>query len=367
MNGNPDQAKRIDSLDWLRGIMALSIMLYHYLSWTIGEPPIGTILGKLGLYAVSIFFVLSGLSLAIVYHDYIKGIKASLYFFIRRIFRIWPVLWLTAAIATMLAAYRHIPIDYYMIFLNLTTLFGFIDFGNYVSAGVWSIGNEMVYYSITPAIIIAFNKGLRYGNALLIASILAGIFFSFNAIDSKSTIASQWNTYINPFNNLFLFTSGIALYYNFKSLFIRKRTVLFGAGAVALLFALIKVSGDPILAVTGVNRVALSSLSILIVLFFWKMDIGLPEVINKPWSRICLASYSIYLFHPLVLQIIKIIAAGNLARARFIIPISVAITIILSLAIYKFVEKPFIRLGKKITPDLSVRSDKAGILSPECV
>ncbi|RYZ82460.1 MAG: acyltransferase, partial [Proteobacteria bacterium] len=50
--------RRIDELDWLRGLMAFSILIYHTASFM----PLGwdaessSPIGKLGIYGVSIFF-----------------------------------------------------------------------------------------------------------------------------------------------------------------------------------------------------------------------------------------------------------------------------------------------------------------------
>ena len=44
---------RIVSLDYLRGLAAVSIMFYHYCSWTFGKFSAGNILERVGLYGVS--------------------------------------------------------------------------------------------------------------------------------------------------------------------------------------------------------------------------------------------------------------------------------------------------------------------------
>jgi len=101
LKGTPSKGnkimKRYETLDWLRGLMALSIMIYHLVAWKITGSDASSILGIFGIYGVSIFFVLSGLSMAIVYHNYIKDPTTSLTFFLRRIFRIWPLLWVCVA------------------------------------------------------------------------------------------------------------------------------------------------------------------------------------------------------------------------------------------------------------------------------
>lgn len=79
---------RYESLDWLRGLLALSIMLYHLIGWDIAPLKADTLLGRLGAYSVSMFFVLSGLSIALAYHRYFSDWSSVWRFGVRRAFRI---------------------------------------------------------------------------------------------------------------------------------------------------------------------------------------------------------------------------------------------------------------------------------------
>jgi exopolysaccharide production protein ExoZ len=51
------------SLDILRGLSALGIMIYHYLGWILGHFGASNTLGRFGVYGVSIFYILSGLTM----------------------------------------------------------------------------------------------------------------------------------------------------------------------------------------------------------------------------------------------------------------------------------------------------------------
>ncbi|MBU1238787.1 acyltransferase, partial [Myxococcota bacterium] len=205
---------RIDSLDWLRGLLAVSILLYHIISWETGKLGSSSFLGKLGVYGVSMFFVLSGLSMALVYSHYIKDVRTSVFFFIRRIVRIWPLMWFAVFSSVFIAflAGNRYPIS--KIVLNITTLFGFVNHSaSTINTGAWSIGNEMVYYSLTPFILILYNWRKWCGNIVLLASVVLAVYFSGYAMDSSSSLGAQWGIYKNPFNNFFLYCAGIALYY----------------------------------------------------------------------------------------------------------------------------------------------------------
>jgi exopolysaccharide production protein ExoZ len=197
----PSAPHRLEPLDWLRGLMALSIMLYHL----GGKDNAASLLGRLGIYGVSIFFILSGLSMAIAYGRYIDDLKSAGAFWIRRLFRIWPLLWLAVALVAIPAFFAGHPYSESMIALNLTTLFGFVAPEKYINQGAWSIGNEMVYYLLTPALIPIFRRSLVVGNLLTVLSTLLACMFAFRLLNPAVSLSEQWGIYINPMNNLFLY------------------------------------------------------------------------------------------------------------------------------------------------------------------
>lgn len=351
---------RIDSLDWQRGLLAFSIMLYHLAGWQLGALDASTLLGRLGIYGVSMFFVLSGLSMALVYHSYIKDMGSSAKFFVRRIFRIWPLLWCAVAFASATAMMAHQTPSPTMIALNLTTAFGFVAPSAYMNAGAWSIGNEMVYYAFTPLLIFAFNKRVLYGNLLTAAAVVVGIWFAGAALTSELSLASQWALYINPFNNFFLYCAGVALYYNADRL-----TVGNTANVACLLigitvFLAYPVVGDQIHLVTGVARAVFSLASVLLVFAFYKNRVHIPTVLSAPLTQLGVVTYGVYLLHPIVYQctlsLFKRLAIQ--VSPHMSIAIIVALTIVLAMLAFKLLEEPMIRLGKKLTSTAVTSSPK---------
>jgi peptidoglycan/LPS O-acetylase OafA/YrhL len=231
------KTNRIVALDWLRGFCAISIMLYHFFFLNTND----ILFGKLGIYAVSTFFVISGLSMAIVYNGYIKGYKESVIFFSKRIFRIIPI-YIIACILTILLDWlskHNFRYSFTDIILNITTLFGLLNLSSgYIPAGGWSIGNEMCFYLLTPFILYLYDKRKVYGNLFLIAVCIIGLYFCFFLMKPDETI-NQWEIYINPLNNLFLFVAGIAIFYNFNKLKINQflnMTILFISFTIFLLY-----------------------------------------------------------------------------------------------------------------------------------
>ena len=338
--------KRYETLDWLRGVTACAIMIYHLISWTLWHPQAGSLLGNLGIYGVSIFFVLSGLSMGIVYNHFICNFKSSFIFFIRRLFRLLPLLWVVIVIISLDQFYLTHYFDLSKFILNITLLYGFLAPSEYINVGAWSIGNECVYYAFTPILIMLYNKRKLFGNLALLAAVIIGIYFAFFALDHHLTLAQQWKTYINPFNNLFLYFSGLALYYNFHELKIKRIAPLLIFMSICILW-LYPVAGDQIKIVTDLNRIIFSIAAVTLTLGFYKLEIiTMPSSLSKILSNIGEATYGIYLIHPFVF--LYITRFFNL-NSYLNILLTIILTLLISNLLYYFYEKPFIKIGKRLT------------------
>lgn len=344
--------KRYESLDWLRGLMAFAIMIYHLISWTVFHPESGSLLGNFGIYGVSIFFVLSGLSMAIVYNNYIKDFQTSIVFFIRRIFRLLPLLWIAIIIVSAIGYILRGELDLYKILLNITLLFGFVAPGEYINTGAWSIGNEAFYYAFTPLLIAIYARNKKFGNLCVLFTILIGLYFAFGVLDSEHKLESQWKNYINPFNNFFLYACGLALYYNFSEINLKKFAPALIIGSLAVLI-FYPVSGDQINIVSDFNRIIFALFSILLTLGFYKLEVSLPGWFSKPFANLGEATYGVYLLHPVVFIFTNKLITNPVAC----ILITSILTIIVANISYRFYEKPFIKIGKKVTQNMSVKKE----------
>lgn len=344
------QSKRIETLDWLRGLMAISIMLYHLTNWLISPLDSSNILGRFGIYGVSIFFVLSGLSMAIVYNRYIYSIQTSLNFYIRRVFRIWPLLWIASFLTIIPQIVNTRTLDWQLLLLNITTLFGFLKPSAYIVPGAWSIGNEMVYYALTPFLFIIYNYRRLLGNILLIFTLFIGLYFSFKLLNSNIILAKQWSIYINPFNNFFFYVMGVAIYYNFNKLKINSTlNVLMLIMAISL-FCFLPFKGDQISIVTGFNRIIFILLCFIIVLCFYKLKNQLPVSISEYLETLGIATYGIYIIHPIIYSYASYFLKGTELNLGFLLfSIVVVLTIVISIISYKIFELKLIKVGKELT------------------
>ncbi|HBZ67390.1 MAG TPA: acyltransferase [Bacteroidales bacterium] len=331
--------------------MALSIMFYHLSNWIIHPLDSSGPLGRLGVYGVSIFFILSGLSMAIVYNRYLTTIQSAGRFFIRRIFRIWPLFWIVCLLVVFHQRNLAHSFDPFSLVLNLTTLFGFISPTNYIPVGAWSIGNEMVYYALTPLIIAAYNHRKWAGNTIFVITLIIGLYFAFSLLDADLSIARQWNIYVNPFNNLFLYVAGIAIFYNLLDIRIKPTIINMMLILAVLLFCVMPSEGNHIVIVSGTGRVIFVILSTIIVICFYKMQPKLPKFIAISLENIGMATYGVYLIHPVIYVYFKQYLPNypDVYNPYMLIVMVSITTVALSIIIYRTIELRFIKLGKSIT------------------
>jgi peptidoglycan/LPS O-acetylase OafA/YrhL len=340
---------RLKSLDILRGLTAFAIMFYHFSIWTNkGEAHTAdSFLGRIGLYGVSIFFVLSGLTMYLVYHDKMQDSKAIKSFFIKRIFRIYPLYWL-ACLSSIF--FLETPATNMDIFWNFMGLFAFIN-SKSLTTGGWSIGNELVFYAFFPLLIwLSSNK--KHFSLTVIWSISIGIFFAFFLLNNTATMTAQWMIYTNPFNQLYFFVAGIGLGKMVKTtLFFKQHQVLnyLVLFLIIGLFIVYPAVGQQTVLISGNNRIVFSLLSITICFLIFTLDVSLPIFIEKPLTTLGEISYGVYLIHPIVfLELRQFLTDYLVIPPQTFFVIALFVTVFISFLIYSWLEKPLIRLGKKI-------------------
>lgn len=351
---------RVESLDYLRGIMALSVVIYHYTSWSMSSGSsvdvIGSqfFLGKLGIYAVSVFYILSGISLAFIYDGKITSTRHVAAFAVKRVFRIFPLFWIAVTgmiiFRWLLATVNGQSFDfpYYKAFLNYTLLFGFIDPTAYLSTGAWSIGNELVFYSILCLTYFVSSTYKYIFPAVVILSIAVGVYFAFCSIHLSSPLSEQWPTYINPFNQLFLFMCGSAIGKYAPKFKVRKITLLSIVLLSSLAFIFYPVSGDKINLVSGINRVLISVLCLLFTFSLYKLNPSYDNIITNALGKLGEISYSIYLMHPIVAIPVIFIAKKMGIPIGYGYVASFICVMIVGFITYYLVEKPMMRVGANI-------------------
>lgn len=334
---------RLKNVDYLRGLSALGIMIYHYLSWTLGIFESNTFMGRVGVYGVSVFYILSGLTLFYVYNENFN-FKKIISFSLKRFLRIYPLLWLSIVLTIFLL---NKTFESKIIILNITGLFGFFEHDKYITSGAWSIGNELVFYSLFPFVLLT-ERYFKYTIEVFFAiSFFISLYFGFYVFNPSLTLGDQWNDYINPLNQLIFFSGGLLI----GKLFINKTNTKVGIIILLLstvLFVFYPTAGDLITVVSSWNKILFSILIFALSCSILLIEYKIPKLFDLILETLGKISYSLYLLHAIVFWYLT----NYINRAEsfiLFISCSICITLIISYISYHLVEKPFIRLGKKLS------------------
>lgn len=299
------RAPRVEALDWLRGGLATSVMLHHYAGYLTIETGAGSLLGRLGIYAVSAFFLLSGLSLTIVYRDRFHHWAELRDFALKRLARIAPLLWVATTWQLCVlwklnrAGKTQIPIHGIDLLGNYTLTFGFVKPASAFATGAWSIGLELVFYTLFPCLIVASRRG-RFANVLAFAPLLAAFAVKTAEMTAGSgTLADHWAAYVHPLNHAAYFAAGVVLgrWVRPGSL---KRGMAWGLVAVGAVLVFWPVQGDLIQLVGGASRLVLSGVAAGAVALLYCGNPPSAGVLTRPLKFLGEVSYGLYLLHPLV-------------------------------------------------------------------
>ena len=153
--------KRNDSLDYLRGLAATGVMAYHLSLFTFGESDASTFIARIKIYAVSIFYVLSGLTLFIANSKLTPTKESLIVFYLKRFYRIFPLLWLATLFTYLLKSSPEMYTIKHLI-VNITIIPGIIRSDAFMANGAWSIGNELFFYLFFPILFFLNKKNQAY-------------------------------------------------------------------------------------------------------------------------------------------------------------------------------------------------------------
>lgn len=336
--------KRIVTLDYLRGFLAISIVIYHYAGWTGAHYvyPFNVLIDRLGIYAVSIFFILSGVALALGYVG--KKVDGAFIkdFWFKRISKLAPLFIIATTFTVIYNVYASRPPSIWELFTNYSLLFGFIDRDSYIAVGGWYIGLQLVFYIVFPLMLWLINKSVRKYVVFFMGTIVSTLYFSYVLLDETIVLSEQWNTYIHPLNHLFFFAGGFLIGYLYKANKgkINQNVIRLLLLASVLGFIFVPTIGtDQIYYVVGTYRI-IFSLTIFI-LFYSLMFINVTSIPRAldPLKFLGSISFSLYLFHPLTYRVSSTVFYYlNVESSHLNVFLSTIIAIIVSLFVHYWID-----------------------------
>jgi len=366
---------RFDQLDSVRGLAALTVMFSHignvtatYLfSVLIAGSPLKVLIN--GSSAVLLFFVLSGFVLSL---PLLNGRPINYPVFVRRrILRIYMPYLVSIILSIFLSLIlSRGGINDLSHWFNLTwtnkisipillehlLLIGNIhsDVFNNV---IWSLVHEMRISLIFPLVYFVVKKfNWKY-------SILIGFFLSLFSILNDhfgfQVINVFFTTYWVSLHYTSMFIFGGVIAKHLKDIIIMYRKISKLNKWILLLSAFVfyNYPGAGLRLLSLINftypaRVVMDYIACLGAVLFIIIALGSDKITNilliKPINFIGKISYSIYLYHLIVLLSLTYLLYG-LVPIGVILLLTIVVTICVSTLAYYFVEEPFMKLGKKIS------------------
>lgn len=396
---------RLDSIDALRGLAALAVALYHV--WgkdgIYPWPSVGVVAQtfdpnlfhylisplRWGYLGVSLFLVLSGFCIHLAYaqrkHETGSYEFTHKQFFLRRIWRLYPA-YLLAIFGTYLAlnigglipqlnlAQKLAVPDVRDLFMHAFMLHGFDERSFYSIASIfWSLTLEFQLYLAYPLFLKMFDR-LGVGRSVLVLSAVAIVWRAFAVFGLDNGLISVAST--GPYTAMgsvlarmpeWLMGAYVA------HLFVTGKLQRFATGkALGSFIALFAIG-----ILTTFSRTAWIMTDLIFGLAFASLTIAFMD--RESYFRggkmrrlvwVGTISYSFYLFH---LQIFWLIApfvdsVTSLEAHTVLRLLWLVITVLLCAQLFKFVEKPFLRLPKAgmrfhtvftiLQKSLGIKSDK---------
>lgn len=351
-------------IDVLRGISILLVLFHHFnipyklhdtfLGVDIFGESLSTLIARNGNYGVTMFFVISGF--LITQHTLQRSASLAQInlkdFYIRRIARIMPCLVLLVAVVTILGSFglkpflNQAPNDIEVSYgLTVFSAFSFwmniliIQYGwvNYALGVLWSLSVEEVFYLVFPMLCLLLGRGKGF-----ILFLLAVICYApyFRALHFAEESGAYLYHYFSSFDGIAIgcLTALMAQRFQLNRKMNQSVIVFISLLMIGLyLYAPIKE-----VSTWGISIFALLSAG-LIFCFAQNPQAVAQSKMSKVMLWIGQRSYEMYLFHLIVLGLIKVFyfPKQTLPTEKLILlPIFFIGTFILSWAIEKYYSAP---------------------------
>jgi|TARA_B110000261_G_C13082207_1_gene356386 peptidoglycan/LPS O-acetylase OafA/YrhL len=320
--------QRIKELDGLRGIAAISVVLFHYFfryNQIYTHENISSNLFSYSKYGIGLFFIISGF--VILWS--LSNIKKPLDFIVSRFSRLYPVYWAAISFTFLFVSLIGLPGRE----VTITTFFGnFLMFHNYfniphVDGVYWTLSIELTFY--LWMLIIFSLKLLKRIDFISLFTLIISALFHFKVITLSDIMIDllfiRWSVF---------FIIGISLY----KIFVKETNLLTYINiivALALIFHIFELK----------SLIICSSITLVIYL---GTNGYLGFLKNHVLTFTGTISYSLYLIHQNIGYVI--INKGYEYDIHPLVSIlsSIVFSIIIAVILNKLVEKPASKFLKNI-------------------
>jgi len=336
----------------LRGVAALYVVLFHMTYVPKPGPPIADWLLPFvtnGYSGVPLFFIISAFTLCHTLQGRVES-HPTLRFYARRVIRIMPLFYFVLLVSLGRNLLRHRITSVPTLLLNLSVLFNLVPTREQgIVMASWSIGVEMLFYAMFPWLFRIVNSLRRALLFFAAALILSGIFWIVTQrLPLPETVRDNFFRF-SLARSLPCFATGMVVYWAYRASLSQPALRRFGywlvglgaTGFIALLSLNLNNSG---------RAFALHSLvygALVTGLLFTKGSF----LVNRVTERLGDVSYSLYLWHPLV--IVSIMGFYPVFYAHFpktlawfgCLILTLAVLVPVSLLSYRLIEEPSRKAG----------------------
>lgn len=316
---------RLAQIDALRGMAAMSVLLFHYTTryeqiFVHATPlPFGVPAGFLG---VNLFFAISGFVIFMTLHR----ARSPMDFVVSRFSRLFPTYWMAVLVTWTLLLLAKLPgfqVSLGEAMANLLMVHAFFWVKN-VDGVYWSLQVELVFY--VWALILWLSGGFR--RPMLVCIVWAGLAVAANSAELLFDIRTPYTVrYFLLLDFIPWFIVGIVAYESI-------REGRLGAGhiiALALAIAAISTSRDATMIAAALGTLAL---------IFAASRQRLPFLQNRAFLFLGAISYPLYLVHEILgwLVIMELESAG--VPALIAVVAATTVSIAAAALLHRSVEMP---------------------------
>ena len=341
---------RIPSLDGLRAVSIVLVFLAH-LADTRGAPRLFDHFVHVGNLGVRVFFVISGFLITkILLKEMSKTGGISLKrFYLRRVLRIFPAFYVYVAVIAVLHLAGLIAVPAKDFLYAITYIVNYNDQRAWHLNHLWSLAVEEQFYLLWPVLLCV----LRQRTALICA---AGVVFLAPVV--RALMWYQWHAHPSAMTRHFEAVAdslaiGCLLAGSYNWLGQRHRYVAFLssrffllAPAVGLLLALSSTALSRGLYYVVGQSIANISIALCIDRYVrFPTTLGGRTLNSRPFVVVGILSYSLYLWQEPFLD-----PTTSIVSFYTGFPQNIGLAIVAASMSYYLVERPFLRLKRKIDP-----------------
>ena len=351
-------------IDILRGVSILLVLIHHFnipyklhdtfLGISIGGESLSTLIARNGNYGVTMFFVISGF--LITQHTLQRsGSLAQIKlkdFYIRRLARIMPCLVLLVTMVSVLGSLglkpfinqspNGVEVSYAVTVLSALSFWMnllIIEYGwvNYALGVLWSLSVEEVFYLAFPVLCLGLGRGKGF-IVFLLAVIAYAPYFRAHHFGEES--GAYLYHYFSSFDGIAIGCLTAMYAQHFKGAIYNQKMIV--AVTAFLMTALYFYAPIKEVSTWGISVFAL--LTALLILCFTQ-DLKVKPISYTARSLVWIGqrSYEMYLFHLIVLGLMKVVYFPKetlAAEKLMLLPVYFIAVFILSWAIEKYYSTP---------------------------